>query len=155
MLYDCSLVNPTSTGNWLRATFSARTLPPAMLRELQILFQTPGFAPHWLMRALDLNVHYTNSAIHAAPSYQDEALDNWNSITHDDAVKLASYRTLKGHMPTICKTFIAEDTQNMKPVEIMRKWKCSDMILKDIRHFGPFARDKAILPDWFQRKIIC
>jgi hypothetical protein len=157
MKYDCGLIdNSTNKLESIRRIGNIERWPPELLLEAQVLVNTPGFTLRFLAMNLglaDARIAQIRATVTDIDHIRTLAVDNWNSITYDDALKLAQIRR-PNHMPIVCKPYILEEVLNgeLTTGQISLKWKIHPNEITTMKREGPFSR-VGWLPEWFKSKI--
>jgi len=126
------------------------SLPDWVRHDLNIAMLTPGFTSAWWSRALmreEDGVRNYRKAI--SESLIPQAIENYESITRDDCIRLAQFRGVK---PIRVKIQIVEDIHNgMTWREAARVYRLTQAGISLIRKY-PLLSSSA-MPSWFQALI--
>lgn len=157
MNHDAGIIHPenANVGAWVRRV-STDQLPAEIFHHFMVLVYTPGFNYPYFARTIGRSVNYYRKAYRLASTLglEDEAMDNWNSVTEEDALLLIKNRPWRTHHPTVVDTFIATDMKsNMSHYSIAKKWGVTTVHLDLISRFGPFYPGRRYLPEWFKERV--
>jgi len=158
MRYHCGLVGPSRAGNWIARTHSAHSLPDDVKEELAVLLATPGFSIAYLSRHLGVGKQWLLTAIDILDpdSHSEQALENWNSITREDALILAHDRLPHEDIPLIVRVYAAVDWADRRFtfLGLCKHWNINRPSMNGIVRYGPFGGKRLRIPQWFRDRII-
>ncbi len=126
------------------------SLPADLAHDLDVALLTPGFTTAWWARALGKS-HPTvvRRLAGISEALRPEAIENWNSITREDCIRLSQ---IDGHMPIPVLIQMAADKRDgMTKAEVMKLYGCSHHCV-DQAVAKPLLSSPR-LPDWFRSLI--
>lgn len=151
MNHDCGILYPSAIGTEIRRASTAARLSPEARHSLRVLMSTPGFSMSFLIRALGVSATWLKSEWRAfdQADYRKEAIDNWSSITRDEALRLCHLAGRKTR-PVVCTVYMVEDIYNGKPwLRTAAEWGVDDMTIYRAWKQTPFVFRAKSLPGWF------
>lgn len=151
MNHDCGILTPSKIGTEIRRASSAARLSPEARHSLRVLLSTPGFSTKFLNRALGVSDKWLKSEWRSFDQldYRREAIDNWSSITREDALRLC-HIAKPGARPVVCTVYMVEDIKHGKPwLKTAKEWGVDDMTIYRAWKQTPFVFRSRSLPSWF------
>ena len=150
MNYSAGVLTPRSTTlEWVKRC-SWPCLPDKIKHDLDVALMTPGFTHRWWARVT--GKHRNTVQLYRAglsPDLIPEAIENYNSITRDDAIALAQFPGVK---PIRSKVQLVEDIRNgMSWAEAQRTYKCTEMPVANILRYPLLSNPT--MPAWFRALI--
>lgn len=150
MNHDCGILYDTELGREIKRVRGPFYLSPEARHSLRVLLTTPGFSLRYLEKTLGWSAPTIKKEkrLFDPLDYRQEAIDNWNSITRDDALVLC--HKVKGARPVICTVYMVEDIIAGRGWEATAKlWGVDDVTIYRAWKQTPFVFRRASLPDWF------
>lgn len=126
------------------------SLPPEIKHTLDVALMTPGFTSVWWARALSRDekwlARYRKALSH---DLIPDAIENYNSITREDAIALAQF---PGHKPVRSTIQMVEDIRaGMGWSEARKTYKCSEQQVANMLKYPLLSHP--YFPDWFRAQI--
>lgn len=152
MNHDCGILYPSELGTEIRRASTAARLSPEARHSLRVLMSTPGFSMSFLIRALGVSATWLRSEWRSFndEDYRQEAIDNWSSITREEALRLCQISGKGSARPVICTVYMVEDIYNGKPwLQTAKEWGVDDMTIYHAWKQTPFVFRSKSLPKWF------
>lgn len=109
-------------------------LPEDLERELRTWLATPGFSIAYHAHQFKLSHgvivrHYYDHT----PEYQSLGLENFQSVTREDAVRLCRMRPGTGNIPFVCQLRMMDDLKaQMRKVDVARDYQVNYQTVRNL-----------------------
>lgn len=154
MKYHCGILNVRPEESWTLNRFRVKHwpyLPEQHRRQLHILLATPGFTTlyfcHVFQRSF-LAVSRYRAQYARFEDYEEEAVENWMSVTREDAIRLSLMRPPRGDMPLVSQIRALEDLKFMSQTDVAKLYGIGRSKLFRLTRKGPICRQP--LPSGFE-----
>jgi hypothetical protein len=130
--------DPVERGKWRwirHGRWTSSTIPDDLRHELAVWLAMPGFSTNYHATNLGVAWNTVRKYRQLLPDYDDlsgDVVENWLSVTREDAGLLCQRRPFKGDVPIICQLRMLDD-------------------LKAGRGFGAIAREYGVRREWLSR----
>lgn len=148
-------LGPSKAGDWARVSTNDIHMPDWAREELFVFLNTPGFTVMNQARMIGVDHNWIWRAVPRAQANLDidAALENWNSITREDALFFASVREKNEPMPLCSILYMLEDAQNMTEPACAKLWNTTKTTVSQKKRHGPLPIGGNMVPDWFRERV--
>jgi len=152
--YHCGLLNVRPEESWTLNRYRTKSwvhLPEVHKRPLQILLATPGFSSCYFCHVFQRSYPTVQRfrAEHARfEDFQEEAVENWMSISREDAIRLAHLRPRRGDLPLVSQLRALEDLKFMTQQKAAETYGVRRNAIVKLKRRGPICRQP--LPSGFE-----
>jgi len=157
MRWDCGYLNPKAPiKQWLKTT-PIWNLPKDLRQEALIMLNMPGFTFSYHIKMIERSWsqvwRYLTYAREREESVRPEVIENWMSVTREDARQLSCIRPENGYVPIISRMHLAEDYQTFGSKKTQELYRVSPQTITNVLRRGPMNYHMH-LPAWFLQNMV-